>query len=180
MQTENIEETPKEEVKELKHWQWIKGENSGDVVTFNNEGPIWITFNEGGRIATDLRDEFLQQLDPDIAGEFVKSNTSVIDPLNQSAVPVQPVQTVIVEKPISPIRVLFDKQKKNNKIKLTLQFPINIPSKGMYELMSSSFDSDEVKNELKDFIAEQLSKDEIIECLNNSIESLIESKYKEE
>ena len=36
MQTENIEETPKEEVKELKHWQWIKGENSGDVVTLNN------------------------------------------------------------------------------------------------------------------------------------------------
>ena len=73
MQEDNIEETPQEEVQKLKHWQWIKGDNSGNVVTFNDEGPLWITFNEGGRIATELRDEFLQQLDPDIAGEFRES-----------------------------------------------------------------------------------------------------------
>jgi len=179
MQEDNIEETPQEEVQKLKHWQWIKGDNSGNVVTFNDEGPLWITFNEGGRIATELRDEFLQQLDPDIAGEFIKTNTSGIDPLNQSAAHVTPIEKV-AENIISPIRILFDKQKKNSKIKLTLEFPINIPPKGMYELMSTSFDKDEVNEQLKSFILDQLSEDEILDCLHNSVQSLIESKYKGE
>ena len=181
MQEENIEETPQEEVQELKHWQWIKGDDSGNVVTFKDEGPIWITFNEGGRIATELRDEFLKQLDPDIAGEFIKPHRAGIDPLNQSAAQVTPIAIEkAAEKVVSPIRVLFDKQKKNSKIKLTLEFPINIPPKGMHELMSTSFDSDEVNEQLKSFILDQLSEDEILECLHDSVQSLIQSKYKGE
>ena len=159
------------------HWQWIKGDDSGNVVTFKEEGSQWITFNEGGRIATGLRDEFLQPLDADVAGEFIKTPTSH-DPLNASS------QALNIPEPVakvkSPIRILFDKQKKNTKIKLTLEFPVNIPAKGMYEIMSTSFDIDEVKNELKDFILDQLSTTDISDCLNQSVESLIESKYKGE
>jgi hypothetical protein len=46
--------------------------------------------------------------------------------------------------------------------------------------MSTSFDKEEVNEELHDFIADQLSKDEITDCLFDSIKSLIESKYKGE
>ena len=159
------------------HWQWIKGDDSGNVVTFKEEGSQWITFNEGGRIATGLRDEFLQPLDADVAGEFIKTPTSH-DPLNASS------QALSIPEPVakvkSPIRILFDKQKKNTKIKLTLEFPVNIPAKGMYEIMSTSFDIGEVNNELKDFILDQLSTTDISDCLNQSVESLIESKYKGE
>jgi hypothetical protein len=159
------------------HWQWIKGDDSGNVVTFKEEGSQWITFNEGGRIATGLKDEFLKPIDADIAAEFVKTPISH-DPLNASS------QALSIPEPVakvkSPIRILFDKQKKNTKIKLTLEFPVNIPAKGMYEIMSTSFDIDEVNNELKDFILDQLSTTDINSCLNQSVESLIESKYKGE
>ena len=46
--------------------------------------------------------------------------------------------------------------------------------------MSTSFDTDEVNQELHDFISDQLSKDGITDCLFDSIKSLIESKYKAE
>ena len=46
--------------------------------------------------------------------------------------------------------------------------------------MSTSFDSEEVNEELQSFILDQLSKDEISDCLFNSIISLIQSKYKGE
>ena len=182
MQKDNIEET----AQEVKHWQWIKGDDSGNVVTFKEEGPQWITFNEGGRIATELRDEFLQQLDPDIAGEFLSNTNSGLDPLNVGGAYITP-QEITTDAIIppqdtvpSPIRVLFNKQKKNNKVKLLLEFPVNIPTKGIYELMSTSFDKDEVDEELKSFILDQLSQDEITDCLFDSIKSLIESKYKGE
>ena len=180
MQKDNIKETPQEEVPELKYYQWIKGEKSGDVVTIKNIDDKWINFNEGGRLSKDLQNEFLQQLDNDIAGEFVKPQTSGIDPLNISAPNENLQEVVIPKKEISPIRVLFNKQKKNNKVKLLLEFPVNIPSKDLYKLMSTSFDKEEVNEELHDFISDQLSQDEITDCLFDSIKSLIESKYKGE
>ena len=90
------------------------------------------------------------------------------------------VDVSIPKKEISPIRVLFNKQKKNNKVKLILEFPVNIPVKGVYELMSTSFDKDEVNEQLQSFILDQLPEDEITDCLFDSIKSLIESKYKGE
>ena len=185
MQKDNIEETPQEEVQELKYYQWIKGDQSGSVVTIKEEDSNWITFNEGGRLATEFRSEFIQELDSDIAGEFVNTSNSTVDPLNQSATPIEPITEVTSTTPVlditpSPIRVLFNKQKKNNKVKLLLEFPINIPTKGVYELMSTSFDKEEVNQELHDFISDQLSKDNITDCLFDSIKSLIESKYKAE
>lgn len=171
MQQENKkEDTPVEN----KYWQWKKGEDEGVVVTIKDIDSEWINFNEGGRLAIGLKDEFLDSLDTDIA-------ESLAPPLTQ--------QHAIVNNPIitkntpvikSPIRILFDKQKKNNKIKLILEFPVNIPAKGIYEIMSTSFDTNEVKGELKDFILDQLSTTDINNCLNQSVESLIESKYKGE
>jgi len=46
--------------------------------------------------------------------------------------------------------------------------------------MSTSFDRNEVNDVLQSFINDQLSEDEILDCLYNSIQSLIESKYKGE
>tara|TARA_B100001094_G_C17832981_1_gene624146 strand:- start:36 stop:575 length:540 start_codon:yes stop_codon:yes gene_type:complete len=179
MQKDNIEETP-QEVHENKYWQWVKGEKSGDVVTIKNIDDKWINFNEGGRLSKDLQNEFIQQLDADIAGEFVKPQMLINDPLNVSASPKKIQEVVIPKKEISPIRVLFNKQKKNNKVKLLLEFPVNIPTKGVYELMSTSFDKKEVNEQLESFILDQLSEDEILDCLHNSVKSLIESKYKGE
>tara|TARA_R110002050_G_scaffold123404_1_gene242171 strand:- start:34 stop:591 length:558 start_codon:yes stop_codon:yes gene_type:complete len=185
MQKDNIEETPQEEVQELKYYQWIKGDQSGSVVTIKEEDSNWITFNEGGRLATEFRSEFIQELDSDIAGEFINTPNSTVDPLNQSATSVDPItksDPIIpaLDTTPSPIRVLFDKQKKNNKVKLLLEFPINIPTKGVYELMSTSFDKKEVDEQLHDFIVDQLDEDEITDYLFDSIKSLIESKYKGE
>ena len=179
MEKDKIETTA--EITKPIYWQWIKGDESGNVITFKDEGAEWITFNEGGRIATELRDEFLQQLDSDIAGEYINTSNA-IDPLNVggAATPNNTQPTEILEKVKSPIRILFDKQKKNNKVKLILEFPINIPSIEIYDLMSTSFDSEEVNEELQSFILDQLSKDEISDCLFNSIISLIQSKYKGE
>ena len=160
-------------IEDAQHWQWIKGDDSGNVVTIKNVDDKWIHFHEGGRLAKDLKEEFLQLLDSDLAGEFINKTIKVGQPPSQTVVE-------IPTKQISPIRVLFNKQKKNNKVKLLLEFPVNIPSKDLYELMSTSFDKEEVSKHLESFILDQLSQGEINDCLFDSIKSLIESKYKSE
>ena len=171
-----------EEPTPIAYWQWIKGDDSGLVVTIKDEDSNWINFNEGGRLSKDLKNEFLQQLDPNIAGEFIntpKANNPLHTSIAKNNTSSVNIPNEIVNKTKSPIRILFDKQKKNNKVKLLLEFPINIPPKAIYELMSTSFDNTEVNEELYSFILNQLSKDEIEDCLHDSIKSLIESKYKD-
>ncbi len=179
MQQDKTTNADSVEIIESKYWQWIKGDLIGDVVTFKDTDDQWINFNEGGRIAVGLRDEFLINLDVDIAGELAPNRPTGIDPLGISnkSNKVPPKITVATK---TPIRILFDKQKKNNKIKLILEFPVNIPQYDMHELMTTSFGEDEVNTELTDFILDQLSTTDITECLNQSIKSLIESKYKSE
>ena len=167
------------EVTESKYFQWIKGDDTGRVVTIKDIDEQWINFNEGGRLAKDLKDEFIKSLEEDIAKEFIKTEAPKIT-LSSPKVIQKDNSIPVLDTPPSPIRVLFDKQKKNTKVKLLLEFPINIPTKGIYELMSTSFDPIEVNEELHDFIEDQLSQDEISDCLFNSIKSLIESKYKGE
>ena len=177
MKKDKIKETS-EEVSEIKYWQWIKGDDTGNVVTIKNEDDKWINFNNGTRLAKDLKSEFIQPLEEDLAGELLKTQS----PTGMPSITVQKItgDVSIPKKEISPIRVLFNKQKKNSKVKLLLEFPVNIPQKAVYELMSTSFDKDEVNDVLQSFILDQLSEDEISNCLHNSVQSLIESKYKGE
>lgn len=179
MQKDNIEKSS-EEVQESIYYQWIKGDDAGTVVTIKDEDDKWINFNNGTRLSKDLKSEYLQQLDSDIAGEFITTKSIDKDPLNVSAPQNSTLTETAPPTAPSPIRVLFNKQKKNNKVKLLLEFPVNIPQKAVYELMSTSFDRDEVNDVLQSFILDQLSEDEILDCLHNSVQSLIESKYKGE
>ena len=179
MQKDNIKETPEKEITESKYFQWIKGDDIGRVVTIKDIDDQWINFNEGGRLAKDLKDEFIKSLEEDVAKEFVKTETPKNSPGPSTVIQKVSGDVNISVLTPSPIRVLFNKQKKNNKVKLLLEFPVNIPTKGIYELMSTSFGK-EVDEELHDFIADQLSEDKITDCLFDSIRSLIESKYKAE
>jgi hypothetical protein len=173
MQKENNESLTEESIT-VTYYQWIKGDNTGDVVSIKDTDDKWVNFNEGGRLAKELKDEFIQPLDTNIANEFITTNIEVIPPA--VAIPV----AVNITTSLSPIRVLFDKQKKNDRAKLLLDFPLNIPPKSIYELMSTSFDKDEVDEQLFSFMLDQLSQEEITKCLLDGIKSLIQSKYKDE
>lgn len=180
MELEN--DIPNEQIDppKIKYLQWIKGDTIGDVVTISHADTEWIYFNEGGRISTSLKDEFLSSIDDELASTLMGSVITGVDPLNTSmaVVPTQIVQPVIPPPEKSPIRILFDKQKKNNKTKLILEFPVNTPNKSIFDLMISSFEPSEVNKELNDFILEQLDVDQIMDSLNESILKLIKDIYK--
>ena len=55
------EDLSKTEVIEKTYYQWIKGDDSGLVITIKEEDDQWIYFNEGGRLSKDLKSESGQQ-----------------------------------------------------------------------------------------------------------------------
>jgi len=165
------------EKKEKQHWQWIKGDDSGMVVTIKEEDDQWIYFNEGGRVSKDLKSEYLQELDSDIAGEYVQTKSSGIDPLNVGGSPDTNIS--IPPKESSPIRLLLDKQKKLDKIPLSISFKVNAPKLGIMSILENSFDLNELNQELEKFMEDQIDTEEIIRTVKDSIKILIEERYKQ-
>ena len=157
---------------EEKKLQWIKGDKLGNVEIVKGVDNEWTIFNSGGRIATNLLSEFLEPLD----GEPLDFNPPT--PASTKAAKVYKEKLPPQKETSSPIRTLFDKQKKNDKVKLNLTFPISVPKKAIYEIISSSFDSEEVNEELESFIKNQISEDLILDSLFDSIKELIKTRYK--
>jgi len=158
---------------EQERLQWIKGDKIGTVETVTGTEGEWTIFASGGRVSTNLIGEFLTP----IQGEPMDFS----DPPPNSALKeaAKTYKKNAVSLPMaSPIRTLFDKQKKNDKIKLNLSFPIEVPKEAIYEIISSSFDLDEVNNELESFIVDQISDDFVKDSLMQSIKELISTRYK--
>jgi hypothetical protein len=151
--------------------QWIKGEKIGNVETVKGIDNEWTMFESGGRIYTELINEFLSPVQGEPL-DFGLTPTAVVNPTPLITPPITPTNTQ------SPIRTLFDKQKKNDKIKLNLTFPIIVPKNAIYEIISSSFDLGEVNDELESFIKDQISEDLILDSLFDSIKELVKTKYK--
>ena len=158
---------------EEKKLQWIKGDKFGTVEIVKSVDGEWTLFNSGRRIATNLISEFLEPVSNEPL-DFSQP-TPVLEKnkhhINKGIVAQQKETT-------SPIRILFDKQKKNDKVKLNLTFPIEVPKKAIYEIISSSFDYEEVNSELESFIKNQISEDLILDSLFDSIKELIKTRYK--
>jgi hypothetical protein len=152
--------------------QWIKGDKIGSVEQISLHEGEWTIFSSGTRIATNLIGEFMIPIE----GEPLDLN------------PVQP--TLITPSPISasinvkrqpkdnPIKTLFDKQKKTDKVELKLTFSINVPTSDIFNIINMTFDEDEVRAELDSFISNQINEEVIKETLITSINELIEKRFK--
>lgn len=75
----------------------------------------------------------------------------------------------------SPIRNLLDLQKEDsleNRV-LTLNIPLKYPSDSIIKLLHNTFDCDDVKNEIVNYLNDQINKDKLISEIKDSILSQI-------
>ena len=162
-----------EKTKVAQRYQWIKSEKAGNVVELEKVDGEWTYFKGGSRISTTLISEFLLPLEGDAL-----PLTTDLQTVGTTDSPGPKIKESTPTKSESPIRILFDKQAKNDKVQLKIQFPIEVPKVDIYNIIKASFDKDEVKEELKSFILNQLEEDDILDSLHKSIESLIKERYK--
>ncbi len=143
-------------------FRWIKSEKAGEIVEFDKSDDSWTYFKGGSRVANELLEEYLE---PVAEGMPLGINES------KKEDPVQEAQE-------TPISILFNKQKKNDKVKLTIHLPVEVPKKSIYDIIEASFDEVEVVEELENFIQSQLDSKKITKMVEKSIKSLIKEKYK--
>lgn len=170
---ENVQEIDIEILdKELKPfvYKWTKGDNDGQVCEYENifkdatSGIIWVNFKGGTRINYDLMNDYMMQIDPEsIANQLPSpSNDSIKNVMvsdNQPKIKMQD----------NPIVSLLQKQKPNW-VEVSINLKLNLPTKSLYNVLSSSFE--DAEDEIIEFVVRDLDIEVIKESLRINIKDI--------
>jgi hypothetical protein len=168
-----IKQAPKPKPKE---YQWIRGERAGILEIYKENkvkaGKDWIYFESGKRIDSSLLSEFMLE---------INERQAPLDLGDIRKVPVAGAKpsTAMTESSKSPIRILLEKQKKFDTVKVIHEMEINLPAASLYEVMLDNF-GEEVKTELIEMLLGKLNTEEIREQLKKTIVDTIDKYYKNE
>jgi len=172
---ENLEEIDIEILdKELRPfvYKWTKGDNDGEVCEYESifkdptTGIIWINFKEGKRINYSLMNDFMMQIEPSSIKQGATEQVANI-----------PIRNVMlsdtkakVELPDNPIVSLLQKQKPNW-VEVGINLKLNLPTKSLYNVLSSSFE--DAEEEIIEFVVRDLD----IELIKDSLRINIKDIY---
>ena len=177
---ENVEEIDIEILdKELSPflYKWTKGDNDGQVCEYENlfkdptSGIIWINFKGGTRINYDLINDYMMQVDPSSVVSqtpLLPDNTLQSSPIRNVMVSDNQPKNKVADNPIVS---LLQKQKPNW-VEVSINLKLNLPTKNLYNVLSSSFD--DAEDEIIEFVVRDLD----IEVIKDSLRINIKDIYK--
>lgn len=153
-------------------FQWIKGDDMGSIESYKNVASVgedyFVEFISGKRMNINLLDEFLMyypappKQDLGIRAEY----TEVITKPSSVTSIVYSDSPYINQSEESPIYKLLRKQKKNS-VEVSIKLKLNLPSKELYGVLSSSFD--DAEKDIIDFVLSGVDIDDIKASLADSI-----------
>jgi len=175
---ENMEEIDVEFLdRELKSflYKWTKGDNSGTVCEYESvfkdptTGIIWINFKGGSRINYALLNEYMMQIDSSsiVHNEPVVQNSNL--PIKNVMLSESKAKVPDLENPIVS---LLQKQKPNW-VEVGINLKLNLPTKNLYNVLTSSFD--EAEEEIIEFVVRDLDIEIIKESLRINIKDIYKS-----
>ena len=189
---ENLQEIDLEMLdKELKpfFYKWTKGDNNGQVCEYESlfkdpaSGIIWINFKGGTRINYNVMSEYMIEIDP-IPQNNSTNQLQPITKAQNSRIPVQeqlPVKNVMLAdnrdtKVIdeNPIVSLLQKQKPNW-VEVGIKLKLNLPTKNLYNVLTSSFE--DAENEIIEFVVNDLDLEIIKESLRINIKEIYKGNH---
>jgi hypothetical protein len=140
----------------LVRYQWIKGENQGQVEEFVEEQGNFLKFKSGKRCNRSLIDEYIIEIHHDsqilsFSEDKVKTTDTPKIKSKESVVLQRTAQPQHKENPIVPI---LDKAK-TKKTKLNIRIEMDLPSKEFLSVMEDSFD-DNIIETLSDYITSKI------------------------
>ena len=151
-------------------FQWIKGENLMNVVSFDTvtqqDDQFYIHFKGGSRINYNILEEYMtwypsQRIEPRPAPTPVPQSQASV-----SSIKFGDAGSSVNEASQSPIYNLLARQKKKP-VEIEFKIKVPLPSKDLFNVLTSSFD--DAENEIVQFIIDSIDIDDIRNTLSKSI-----------
>ena len=179
---ENVQEIDLENLdRELKvfSYKWTKGDNNGQVCEYESvfkdpaSGIIWVNFKGGTRINYSIISEYMIQIDP-IPQQ--KQLTPITKNARIPEIDNTPVKNVMLADSVlnkkieeNPIVSLLEKQKPNW-VEVGIKLKLNLPTKNLYNVLTSSFE--DAEKEIIEFVVNDLDLEIIKESLRINIKEI--------
>lgn len=167
-----------------KDFQWLKGDQMGNLERYkaveadSGTGMTFVSFQSGGRMNIELLNEYLDvfpasKSDYGLQEDIPKPPASKQIPQEAQlkSLPKNSVSSVELED--SPIYTLLKKQKPNW-VAVNISLKLNLPTKNLYGILTSSFD--EAETEVIDYVTEGIDIEDIRSALSESILSYYDKK----
>jgi len=151
-------------------FQWIKGENLMNVVSFDivtqQDDEFYIHFKGGSRINYSILEEYMtwyptQRVEPRPAPTPAPQSQASV-----SSIKFGDAGSVVNDASQSPIYNLLARQKKKP-VEIEFKIKVPLPSKDLFNVLTSSFD--DAENEIVQFIIDSIDIDDIRNTLSKSI-----------
>ena len=151
-------------------FQWIKGENLMNVVSFDTvtqqDDQFYIHFKGGSRINYNILEEYMtwyptQRVEPRPAPTPAPQSQASV-----SSIKFGDTGATVNEASQSPIYNLLARQKKKP-VEIEFKIKVPLPSKDLFNVLTSSFD--DAENEIVQFIIDSIDIDDIRNTLSKSI-----------
>lgn len=169
-----------------KDFQWLKGDLMGNIEKYKsiendeNTGMTFLNFRSGGRMNVELIQDYLDvypAIQTDLTSQQNNEVVLLSPPKNQvtpGLAKVQSKNTVSsIELEDSPIYTLLKKQKPNW-VSVNISLKLNLPTKNLYGILTSSFE--DAESEVIDYVTEGIDIDDIRSALSDSILSYYDKK----
>lgn len=169
-----------------KDFQWLKGDLMGNIEKYKsiendeNTGMTFLNFRSGGRMNVELIQDYLDVY-PAIQTDLTSQQNNEVVLLSPSKNQVTPglakaqskntVSSIELED--SPIYTLLKKQKPNW-VSVNISLKLNLPTKNLYGILTSSFE--DAESEVIDYVTEGIDIDDIRSALSDSILSYYDKK----
>ena len=187
----SLKEKSYEEIVEFlqdKDFQWLKGEQMGNIEKYKSveadeaTGMIFVNFRSGGRMNVELIQDYLDVF-PSTGSDFTLQEfieptpAAITSPKKQqpaSGSRAQAKNSVSsIELEDSPIYTLLKKQKPNW-VSVNISLNLNLPTKNLYGILTSSFE--DAETEVINYVTEGIDIEDIRAALSESILSYYDKK----
>ena len=187
MKQEELTMATKDEASEVKKFQWIKGDNFGNVVEVSHEDNEFYYFTNGSQIYKSIHREFLMQ---------VQGSELPLPAANEApAIKSSPIQTPVISETIekstpapqiieskeTPLEKLILKLSQKNVESINVKLGINIPKREVVEMLIEN--SDESREEILESITKmavaQITIDKLQDFITEEVNSHLNKYYNE-
>ena len=153
-------------------YQWIKGDKSGKAEAYTSHDNDWIYFLGGGRIAVNVLNEFMIQVDGDTPLDISITKTER-KPNTERPVTATPPKK---KEEFNPVKSLLSQAAKD-KQECLYKFNIDLPKPAVYNLIKDSFETD-VDELLVEMIMSTMDKNELYKNVQEQLKQQILKFYK--
>lgn len=183
---ENIEKMSDVQDK-IKQYQWIKGDNFGEVVTVASVDSQFTNFTDGSRIYNTVLSEFLQEvIDGRLPLPGAEKLSNLINP-NSTKVLEEPIKAEpsipsvansVPETGITVVGKMIQKMSKKNVVNVPIQINLNIPTQALHTMLSEGMEEEDLNNEIMAVALHQIEFNKLQEYIKENISKFLEEYYK--